>query len=369
MNTAPVAIDHPVTGEGITPDYLNALLAGSGQSARVAAVRLTGAKSYGEEMVSTAGRAMIEVDYTPGAPDDLPRRLVVKLARGVDDIMGPFYRNEVAFYVRLRPELDIEAPRVLGADYDPSSHRLGLVLEDLTTRGASFPNVLKTVSLAQLRGLLDTLASLHARFWNSPRFSGDLGWLETHLSGGVADLMNNLAPAYIQHEIDTQKFKSELVGKLGTTGAELLAGVQAVQRHQATLSQTVLHGDTHLGNTYLLDEDRGGLLDWQLVVRGHHMHDVNYLITTALAVADRRAHERDLLHYYLDRLVEAGVSDLPPFEEVFREYRRALVWGVYIGWLTTPVVNYGWEINVVNLLRLTTAYEDHGTAALVDAVR
>jgi hypothetical protein len=363
------ALDHPVTGEGITPDYLNALLADGGQSARVAAVRLTGAKTYGEEMVSTAGRAMVEVDYAPGAGADLPRRLVVKLARGVDDIMGPFYQNEVAFYRQLRPELDIEAPRVLGAHYDASSHRLGLALEDLTIRGASFPNVLKTISLAQVRGLLDTLATLHARFWNSPRFAGDLDWLETHLAGGVAELMNNLAPAYIQHEIDTQKFKTELVGKLGTTGAALLAGVQAVQRHQSTLSQTVLHGDTHLGNTYLLDGDRGGLLDWQLMVRGHHMHDVNYLITTALSVAERRTHEQELLTYYLDRLAGAGVTGLPPFEETFREYRRTLVWGVYIGWLTTPVVNYGWEINVVNLLRLTTAYEDHGTAALVDAVR
>lgn len=369
MTAVATVLGHPVTGEGITPDYLNALFAEAGQSALVTTVRLTGAKTYGEEMVSTAGRAMVEVDYAPGAPADLPRRLVVKLARGVDDIMGPFYHNEVVFYRQLRPELAIEAPRTFGAHYDPSSHRLGLVLEDLTARGANFPNVLKPVTLAQLRGLLDTLAALHGRFWNSPRFSGDLGWLETHLQGGVADLMNNLAPAYIQHEIHTQRFKTELVGMLGTTGVEMLAGVQAVQRHQSTLSQTILHGDTHLGNTYLLDGDRGGLLDWQLMVRGHHMHDVNYLITTALPVAERRAHEQALLGYYLDRLAEAGATGLPPFDDTFREYRRALVWGVYIGWLTTPVVNYGWEINVVNLLRLTTAYQDHGTATLVDAVR
>jgi hypothetical protein len=50
------------------------------------------------------------------------------------------------------------------------------------------------------------------------------------------------------------------------------------------------------------------------------------------------------------------------------EYRRTLVWGVYIGWLTTPVVNYGWEINVLNHLRLTTAYEDLETAKLVAEV-
>jgi len=364
-----MVMDHPVTGEGITPDYLNRLFSWTGQPARVAAVRLAAAKTYGDEMVSTAGRAIVEVDYLPGAPENLPRRIIVKLARGVDDIMGPFYRNEVAFYDRLRRELAIEAPAVLAAHYNPVSHRLGLVLEDLTARGATFPNVLQPISMAHLRGLLDTLALLHARYWNSPRFSSDLSWVETHLEGGVADLMNNLAPAYIQHEIDNQAFKSELVGKLGTTGSQLLAGVQAVQRHQAGLSQTLLHGDTHLGNTYLLPGDRGGLLDWQLMVRGHHLHDVNYLITTALPIVERRQHERALLDYYLERLASAGVSDLPAFEDIFLEYRRALVWGVYVGWLTTPVVNYGWEINVINHLRLTTAYVDHDTARLVDEVR
>lgn len=360
---------HPTSGEAVTPDYLNALFAHCGQAARVTAVRLVAARTYGEEMVSTAGRALVTVDYAPGADHALPNRLVIKLARGVDEIMAPFYSNEVAFYGRLRPELDIEAPSVLAAHYDPASHRLGLVLEDLGARGAIFPNVLTTVTVAQVRGLLDTLAALHARFWNSPRFAGDLEWVETHLAGGVHDLMNDLAPAYIQHEIDTQRFKTELVGKLDTTGPELLAGVQAVQRHQARLPQTLLHGDTHLGNTYLLPGDRGGLLDWQLMVRGHHMHDVSYLITTALPIAERRRHERDLLTWYLDRLAAAGVRDLPPFEDTFREYRRALIWGVYIGWLTTPVVNYGWEINVVNHLRLVTAYEDHDTAKLVTEVR
>ncbi len=368
MNAATAVIAHPVAAEGVTADYLNSLLADQGKSWRVAHARLVDSHTYGEEMVSTAGRVSVEVDYAPGAPDDLPTRLVVKLARGVDEIMAPFYSNEVAFYNKLRPELTLEAPRSLGGHFDPDSKRFALVLEDLGVRGATFPNVLKTVSLAQVRGLLDTLATLHARFWNSPRFATDMNWVETHIDGGVARMMNDLAPAYIQHEIDTQKFKTELVGRLGTTGPELLAGVQAVQRHQSTLSQTLLHGDTHLGNTYLLPGDSGGLLDWQLSVRGHHMHDINYLITTALPIADRRAHERDLLTWYLDRLAAAGVRDLPPFEDTWREYRRTLVWGVYIGWLTTPVVNYGWEINVVNHLRLTTAYEDHDTATLVREV-
>src|SRR3546814_11723187 len=83
--------------------------------------------------------------------------------------------------------------------------------------------------------MLDVLAALHGRFWASPRFEDDLAWVETHIAGGVADMMNGLAPTYIQHEVDHENFKRELVQRLRTTPAKMLAAVQAAQRHQSTL--------------------------------------------------------------------------------------------------------------------------------------
>lgn len=356
---------HPSTADGITPTYVTGLLDTRYRGVRVEAVEIVDAKTYGEQMVSTAGRAVLRLRYAVDTPSDLPTQMVLKLPRGVDTIMAPFYANEVAFYRHVRPELQIEAPRCFGADFDADTSTFGLLLEDLTLRAVRFPNVTQAVTPETVRHMLDTLATLHARYWESPRFATDLASVEAHVGGGVSELMNGAAPIVIQHEIDHENFKRELVQRLRTTGPELLAGVQAVQRHQATLPQTLLHGDTHLGNTYILPDGRGGLLDWQLMVRGHHMHDVNYLITTALSVGDRRAHERDLLTYYLSQLGTEGVASPPSFEAAWLEYKRTLVWGVYIGWLTTPVVNYGWEINVLNHLRLTTAYEDHETAKLV----
>jgi len=360
---------HPTTTDGITPAYLNGLLAEATPGAVIEEVRIVDAKTYGEQMVSTAGRVVIDVRYAPQSPQDLPTRLVVKLTRAVDKIMAPFYANEVAFYRRIRPELELEAPRCFGGDFDPETTYFGLILEDLTERGATFPNTTVRTDTDNVKALLDTLAKLHARYWQSPRFATDLAWVETHVSGGVADMMNEVAPFHIANEIENENFKREMVQRLRTDAASLLAGVQAVQRHQSRLPQTLLHGDTHLGNTYQLPGGKAGLLDWQLMVRGHHMHDVNYFITTGLSIGDRRDHERDLLAYYLDRLGAEGCMAVPSFEDSWREYRRTLVWGVYIGWLTTPVVNYGWEINVLNHLRLTTAYEDHETAKLVDEVR
>ena len=138
-----------------------------------------------------------------------------------------------------------------------------------------------------------------------------------------------------------------------------------MQAHQATLPQTVCHGDTHIGNTYALPGDTGGLLDWQLASRGFALHDVSYLIATGLSVAERRRHERDLLAFYREQLRAHGVAEAPSLDDLWTEYARAMIWGLYIGWLITPVVNYGWEKSVMAHLRTMTAYEDLDTAQLI----
>jgi hypothetical protein len=358
----------PIDIDKLKPETLTATVRQLYPDVTVEGFDVLQSKSYGDEMVSTAARAVLEVRYGAGAPDHLPTRVVLKMARDESKLLAPFYANEVNFYNRLRPELDMETPLTLGGSYDPESGQFGLILEDVTRRGAEFPNVTWDIGLAQVESLLDALARLHATYWQSPRFDSDMAWVQTHLEGDIIELQNEAATPLIQHEVDTVQFKREMVERLRTTAPALRAGMMAVQKHQATLPRTLVHGDAHLGNTYLLPDDKGGFLDWQLMVRGYCMHDVNYLVTTALSIEQRRNHERDLLARYLERLAEFGVSQPPSFDEAWREYRRTLVWGVYYGWLTTPIVNYGWEINVLNHLRLTTAYEDLETAKLVEEV-
>jgi Phosphotransferase enzyme family len=368
VGAQPPPVKFTSRADELTLELLNAVIHTRHPAVSIEGFDLLESRQYGEQMVSTSGRAILKLRYAAGAPKDLPERVVCKLAIGAQSVMAAFYENEVQIYAGVRPDLLIEAPRSLGALYDPESAQFVLMLEDLSQRGARFPNVTQEVALSSVEALVDTLAALHAGHWQSPRFAGDLSWLQSHLHGRVAHVMNELAPPLIQHEIDSQAFKREMVQRLRTTGPELLAGVKCLQQHQSRLPQTLLHGDTHLGNTYLLPQGSAGLLDWQLSVRGYCMHDVSYLVVTSLPIALRRAHERALLNRYRERLMSLGVQNAPDAEQMWNEYRRAVVWGVYVGWLTTPVVNYGWEINVVNHLRLTSAYEDLDTAKLVKEV-
>lgn len=321
-----------------------------------------------ETRVSTAERVTVDVAYG-AAKTVLPKRLTIKIARpGLGDI--PLYDNEVNIYRQLGDELPALTPQCLGAVRDTSRSSFALLLEDLRVSGAAFPTVLTPVDARGVERLLDQLAALHAKYWQSPRFATDLSWVLPHTSGPIHDLFSHDAgvPMLIAWEVKTQQFKRELVESIDETVESLRQKVAAAQAHQAVLPTTLLHGDCHIGNTYVLPDGRRGLIDWQLAARGYCMHDVSYLLITGLSVRDRRNHEHELIEYYRQRLVEAGVADAPSHEELFHEYRLAAAWNLYIGWLTTPVDNYGWEITVANHIRLATAYRDLNSKSALEAL-
>src|SRR3546814_7751556 len=94
---------------------LNEMIAPWHPDIRITRIRILENKAYGDGMVSTAARAVLDVDYAEGAPAGLPQRVILKLGRSPDFLIGPLYQNEVRFYNRLRHELtDIEAPFSLG---------------------------------------------------------------------------------------------------------------------------------------------------------------------------------------------------------------------------------------------------------------
>ena len=376
----PVQTALPTDPKDLTVELLNRLIAAHTPGVTLTGFAITESHVWGGGRASSAGRIVIEPTYAPTSSTALPRHIVIKVAKTAPDrpgtpnptagAGGALYCNEVDVYKRLKPSTFLEAPVVLGGAYDPSTNSLTLLMEDLRDRGVTFASVTVPTSLHRIRSLLDQLAILHARYWNAPQLESALGWMQSHTKGKIYDQFNTpeIAPKFIAHQVNTEQFKREMVQRLGASADELFQRFQKVQAHQARLAQTVCHGDTHIGNTYILPDDTGGLLDWQLTSKGFALHDVSYIVATALSVADRRTHERELLAYYREQLLAKGVQNAPSLDALWLEYRRAMIWGVYIGWLTTPVINYGWEVSVIAHLRVMTAYEDLESSKLIDAL-
>jgi hypothetical protein len=94
------------------------------------------------------------------------------------------------------------------------------------------------------------------------------------------------------------------------------------------------------------------------MIRGCWAHDLTYLLVTGLDTEARRKHEREFIELYLTELKESGVASPPDFESAWEMYRRAVIWGLVIGWLITPPINYGQQITTANIKRLVAAAQD-----------
>ena len=350
----------------LTPAVLTTALSERRPEVVVETVDIVAAKRCGDGVASTADRVVLDLTYVPGADAGLPRRMILKTMLASPHAPEAMYENEVRFYRELRDELDLEAPTAFGGHFDPATGQFGLLLEDLTVRGARFPSAIEQVSLREVRSILSHLATLHAWFWNSRRFDDELAWVATPMSGGMFDVFDLIGLELIEDQVARNPFKHELIAPVGRTVAEMWELLWQVQRRHCRTPTTLLHGDPHLGNTYLLPGERGGLLDWQLMMRGSWAHDVTYLIVTALDPEVRRDHERALLAEYLDELAAAGVGDAPGLDAAFEQCRTAALWGLVTGWLICPPENYGEPVTAANISRAVTAVMDYDTIAAIE---
>lgn len=131
---------------------------------------------------------------------------------------------------------------------------------------------------------------------------------------------------------------------------------------------TVLHGDSHPGNTFFRN-GQAGLLDWQVVRRGHPSRDLAYAIVLGTPVLDRGTVERDLLDAYRNALAGRGG---PRFDsaELWTRYRQAVV-HPYLSALATAGLG-GMQsegVALEGLRRAVTAVEELETVTVLQQAR
>lgn len=401
----------PLDVRKLSEDTLNRLIAPMHSGVEVSDFKVIERAACGDGVASTADRLNLQLSYASN-PAGLPETLVLKTlllhtgfrlglpailslsravrvaerlpgmggaaGRALFVIVGGYqkyfpqapdamYEVESRFYREIRPRLAIEAPRVFGAEYDPRSRQFAVLMEDLNLRGARFPTALESLPLETVRSTLRSMAQLHAAYWNAPALHAELDWVPTRFEGGMHPVFNGIGLDLIRYQVAHHRFKHDLIAPLNRDVDQLWAEMWAAQGLLQAGPETLLHGDTHVGNTYVLPDESGGLIDFQLLVKGNPLIDVNYYLMTALSTEQRRAEEHALVKEYLETLSEFGVDAVPDFDAAWRDYRLASLWGLVIGWLITPPVNYGEAITRANIERLSQAVADLDPFSLIEA--
>jgi thiamine kinase-like enzyme len=321
----------PPTPEHLTDEWLTLALCRGVPGAKVLGHEL-GPRSDG-----TSSRRTLRVEFDDaGREAGLADRLFTKSGPGfmlrlVSAAVG-LGAIESAFYAQVRPQLTIEAPTTQYSAYDPVTNRQLLIVDDVShTRGAHFGDILtRRLDREQAGQVIDTLASLHAQFWNTAHQRFGHWLLDSYQWMARLNVTIN-APKRIL--VGFGRAREVVPTKLYRRRKEVPAALMRSLKINTVGPQTLLHGDVHPGNWYVAGDTRMGLYDWQCATRGGGARDVAYALSTHLTVENRRAWERDLVARYCDRLAAAGCR-VPNSEDSFLAYRQQMLHAMFM-WLVT----------------------------------
>jgi hypothetical protein len=348
----------PETREEITKELLQALL-----RAKFPRITVNSIETL-REIHGTGSSICLKVDHR-GA-DKLPERMWLKAGFPTVHLervltLG-LYAREAKFYSQLQPLVNMRLPDCYAAVADEASGRGVVLLEDLNQAGATFPGCIKPLSVGLIASGLDQLADLHSRSWERE-------WIYSHKIGTFN------APGSAQEKYLRFWGVDYIAGLLdGPVGDAVPSGVRDAQRvHDALWALQplyqrgplcLLHGDAHLGNTFITANSELGILDWQIYIIGPWAHDFSYCLVGGLSVDDRRRFERDLLERYLSRMTRNGVAEIDR-KEAWNNYRRFIAYGYWI-WLRAPPAQQPIENNIAMSERFGAAMADHQVFHLLD---
>ena len=283
----------------------------------------------------------------------LTNREISWLKRLINGI-GGLIQGEDAFYNKYQPILGLEAPICFLSSYDPDSFNSILVLDDMVRHGTEFCEHTTDITRTRAESQLSYLARLHGRFHGSaeveranlPTFEevfanidAWLGW-EKYCTAGFMEAESVIPPATFKRQPEIWP-----------------ATLKSVAVH-GRFPRTFTHNDVHLKNWYIAGAGNLVLTDWQCFGKGHWARDFAYTLTTSLTIERRRAWEKELLQFYLDKLHASGGPKVA-FADAWRYYREHLL-STFSFWTSTLGVanTHPKEETMVFIERISTAIDD-----------
>ena len=303
----------------------------------------------------SATKVRVGITYRNGTQGSLPPSVMVKIGLEPHSewVAGmEVYDVEANSYGHVLPQFDFGAPKCYYQEIQQDPSQVAIVLEDLTLRGAEFGDAQRPYTVEQVISGVQALANIHAGTWNAPGIATK--WLKPVLTWGEIIPLGGWVE-------DPDRLLAEPRGFAVPVALHNRAKIKE-KFHDYCRSvlegpQCVLHGDAHVGNSFIAD-GKVNFFDWQCSAIGHWSHDIGYFMLSALDVPDRRDHEERILRAYLEELQRLGIEP-PTFAEAMAAYKRCMIF-CFVMWLGNPVSCQPEQVNLACFARAGSAIIDHG---------
>lgn len=342
----------PMSFDALTADWVTQALAERYPGTIVTKLTL------GKTISGTGSKAQLFLEYNNTGQDyGLPASMYAK--GGFDwhaQAVKASYIYEAKFWADWAPQITANIPKgYYGGWNDDQGVSL---MEDLADRNAHFGSGDVTpLSLDVMEKVVTMLAELHAGYWEAPQIKA-LRTLGERIGTDFAKVF--LEPGYYAKCISEPR--GSAIPKAFHDPNKVLVALEANWARVLTGPQTFVHGDAHQGNLFFEPDGAPGYLDFAAYVRCSGLHDVNYAVTGALSIDDRRAHDCDLLQLYLNQLRRLGVQNIWDDEEAWSRYRQHTMHGML--WFATPVEMQPIPVIEVHGHRFGTAASDYDLGGL-----
>lgn len=295
------------TLDDLTPDALTRLLAARLGEARVVSVT---SEPLGAVAGFVGALARVTLGTDKPAPA-LPTTLVAKLptaepgGRAMGRAFG-LYAREIGFYRGTADKgAGIAVPMLYASALDETADEFVLLIEDLA--GAAPGDQVTGLSGDATAATLDALGAFHARWWGSPRLSGD--WLQPV----DAPVFRGAGQVFQQAWGPFSAAFGAALGPGKAVGDALGADLDSHFSRLAALPRTLMHGDFRADNLMF----RAGaaapvVLDWQVCCAGPAVCDLAYLLSGSLTDDTRASHGAAALASWSRAIAASGVDDYPP---------------------------------------------------------
>lgn len=345
--------------DDVTPQWFDNLLRNAYPDVRVQSMERVEVRN------SHTTKLRVAVDYNEaGDKAGLPRHLCLKANWSDGFNSGDICELEARFYHAFGNTPSLPAAKCYYADWDGDSSGQGIaVLEDLVDSGGTFGHSSNLLGIDGVAKALEALAGLHGCLWNDKRLTE-----QSMLPRSMGTMIDTDQIAFMRPYINANLARDAILPMLPEA---IVADHLLLDRAYAGLNQWVaqqpgpfclVHGDSHVGNTYVYPDGRRIWVDWQLCRFGHGYRDMTYLMLGALTVDERRSAERSLICHYRDALVATGAQGVPEVDTIFEHYRRWPIYGLQ-AWLQ---VDDQWGMGSFPVIeRMSRAIEDLDTLALL----
>ena len=335
----------------LSPEWMTRMLAPQWPDTTVRNVTVV------EKIVTQATKVRLLLELDDDRPD-VPRALCVKGILTTAQVPTNASIVETMFYRDFAADQPVRVPDCIHAELNEAGDNGVIVMKDLIAGGAHFLTALEPFPRNDLAQVLSQLAALHARTWQGSS-AYDRPWVPKFLQQISA---RPIIPGdQLQAMLDGPR--GAHLGSATKDAGRLQQGLQALARRVEAAPGCLVHGDAHAGNIFRTADGEIGVVDWQILQKGHWAQDVAYHIAAVLDPAERRRTERDLLAFYLARLADLGGPHITA-DEAWANYRAAMIYGYYLWAITRKVEE---RITHEFVRRLGTAVEDLESFAAVRA--